>query len=1467
MTAPVPVRRLPAWSPVAALAGLCYLPLLLTHRGQVGADTKSYLYIDPSRMLGRAWSMWDPNVGMGTVPHQNIGYLWPMGPYYWLCEAVGLPDWMAQRLWLGSILFVAGLGVRYLLRTLGQEGIGVSVAMVVYALTPYVLTLGARISALLLPFAALGWLLGLTVRSLRERSWRHPALFALAVATCGSVNATALLLVGLAPALWIPYATFVLREVRLRQALAVVARMGVLTVGVSLWWIAGLSVQGGYGIDVLRYTETARTVANASVAPEVFRGLGYWFFYGDDKFGPWIEPSPAYTQNPLLIAVTYALPLCGLLAAALVRWRHRSYFVGLVALGAVIAIGAHPWNDPALVGEGFKAFLQLQVGLAMRSLPRAVPLLALGLAVLTGVGVNALQVRTRSLQRPAGWALVALAIVGLPPLWLGQMVGDNLQRDEDLPRYWLDAAADLDARGWDGATWRSRVLEVPGTDFASYRWGNTVDPITPGLIDRPFVARELIPYGTPASAELLNALDRQMQEAVLDPAALAPVARLMGVGDILLRSDLAYERYSLLRPRQAYALLEGAPGLGTVAGYGGDDPNVPDPRLPLEDELELGADPDLPDPPKVAIFPVTGDPAMVAAKPGSATVLLAGNAEGILAAAAAGLVDGDELLRYAASFAADGGGGAAALRDTADSDVPLVLTDTNRRAGRRWGTVHETDGYTETADEEALEEDPSDNRLPVFPGASADSQTVAVHAGGVTARATGYGNEVSFTPEDRAAGAVDDDPRTAWYVSAFSSAVGERLVLDYDQPRTTDRIRLVQATRGIQNRWIRDVRLRFDDGSTVEAALGPASRTPEGQWIDFPRRTFDQVTIEVRSTDPGQRDTYNDLSGVGFADVRLGDGDVRLDEIARLPVDLLDALGEASLDHPLAIVLTRLRTRPSVALRSDEEVTVVREVDLPTARSFALAGTARLSALAPELLIDALVGLPSLADGGVETASSRRLPGDITAGATAAADGDPGTHWSPGYLGQEREWASYRLAESLTFDHMDLQLVTDGRHTVPTRLRIVADGQPAGTVDVPALADEEEKDATTTVRVDLPAPVTGRHIEIHIDDTREVTTNDWLSQAPVVMPVGIAEWGIPGLDVAAPPERFDTGCRDDLLTVDGDPVPVRITGATADALSGEALDLLSCDGHALELPAGTTVLRTADGAGTGIQVDALTLRSAAGGEPEAATGPLVPDADGVSARVTASGRWHSTVAVGPRDEPTWLVIGQSHSDGWHATVDGEDLGAPQLVDGYSSAFLLPPGTDPLTVEVEWRPQRTVFVGLAGSALFGVGCGALALAPRRRRRKGSSRDDALDLRPEPDERPAPLDLAAVLDRPVGPPVGWPVAAGVAVGAALAGVAAVGPASGVVLAVLAVLALRTRRGPLLLALAPVVLLALPAAYIVVQQVRHGFEPGFFWPQRLTRVHGLAYTGIVALALSPLVDRLRRPTPTDTREASRP
>jgi arabinofuranan 3-O-arabinosyltransferase len=155
----------------ALFALLVYVPILLMSPGKVESDTKSYLYLDPDRLLSMARTMWTPRVAMGGMSHQTIGYLFPMGPYYWVMDRISVPDWVAQRLWLGTIILLAGLGIRYLLRTLGVRGVGVPVAMVAYAFTPYVLGNSAQYTVLLGPWAAMPWWIAFMVLGLRRGGW------------------------------------------------------------------------------------------------------------------------------------------------------------------------------------------------------------------------------------------------------------------------------------------------------------------------------------------------------------------------------------------------------------------------------------------------------------------------------------------------------------------------------------------------------------------------------------------------------------------------------------------------------------------------------------------------------------------------------------------------------------------------------------------------------------------------------------------------------------------------------------------------------------------------------------------------------------------------------------------------------------------------------------------------------------------------------------------------------------------------------------------------------------------------------------------------------------------------------------------------------------------------------------------------------------------------------------------------
>jgi arabinofuranan 3-O-arabinosyltransferase len=1364
----------------AALAAISYLPLLLTAPGQVAADTKAYLYLDPARLLSRAVYLWDQNVAAGTVTHQNIGYLWPMGPWFWAFDRLGAPDWVAQRLWMGTLLFVAGAGIVHLGRTIGPPAPWAWTAgAFAYLLSPYVLDYVSRISVLLLPWAALPWLVALTHLSLVRRRWREPAIFALVVATAGGINATALVLAGLGPALWVVFAVAVHREVTVGDAGRTVLRLGALTVLTNAWWIAGLAVQSGWGLDVLRYTETIETVARSSMSSEVLRGLGYWFFYGTDKLGPWIEPGRTFTERWPVILVGFVLPVAAVASAFVIRWRYRAYAAGLVLIGVAVAVGAFPYRDPSPLGGLFKAFATSSTaGLALRSTARAVPLLVLGLVLLLAAGLAAVTTRRPRVGTGLTLAVVLVALAANPALWTGGFVASNLRHPEAVPDYWQQAARWLDAKG--DAT---RVLEVPGSDFATYRWGNHVDPITPGLMDRPWLARELIPYGTEASADLLLALDARIQTGTLDPAALAPIARLLGAGDVVVRGDLQYERYRTARPAQVWALLEAA-ALGAPRTFGTPRANLADPALPMRDEIHLQTKAGAVRPP-VGAFPVPEPLPIARTRSASAPLVFEGDGAGLVDAAGAGLLGGDAVILSAPGLA----GRPEVLRDAlAAPGSRLLVTDTNRTRARRWGTVRDNTGYTERAGETPLVADPSDNRLPLFPDAPASSATTVEQRGVVRVQASAYGNPVSYTPADRPANAFDGDVTTAWSVGALGPVGGQRLLVETNAPITTDHVEVVQSRQG--PRHITRLGIRLDGRRVGAVALDDQSFT--GQRLELgSARTFRTLELVIEADSAGRRASYADQNGVGLAEVRVGD--VRVDEVVRLPSTLLDRSGH----RPLAIVLTRLRANPAEPFARDEERSLVRTFRLPTARTFTLSGIATPVATLPDDRLDALLG----GRVGVVARSSGRLPGAVGARASAAIDGDPATAWVNHFGEQVGAWLEVERPMATTIDRLDLRAVDDGDHSVPTRLRIT----------------NEHGEVRTAAPGEAFPALTGQRFRVTVDAVRPVTTIDWFSQAPIAMPVAIAELGLPVAPAATPPSP---ACRTDLLAIDGEPVAVRLTDGRLEACAP------------VELDRGDHVLRSALGTTSGHDLDQLVLRT----DPVPSSTPVADRATDVEVADTGRVSWDLRV-TGSR--PTWLVLGQSWSRGWRATVDGRDLGPPVLVDGYANGWLVQPGQ---TVHLQWTPQRIVWIGLVVSVLGILLC--LLVLLRSARTPGGA------------TLPWEPGGATWRDEPFrsGPPVGWRgvTLACVAVGAGVGLV--VHPLMGLAVAGAAVLALRWRYGRAAGA-AAAGLVGAAGLYTAAKQWRNDFPADFGWTDFFHPAHFLGWSGLALLVVLLVSDALRR------------
>jgi hypothetical protein len=129
------------------------------------------------------------------------------------------------------------------------------------------------------------------------------------------------------------------------------------------------------------------------------------------------------------------------------------------------------------------------------------------------------------------------------------------------------------------------------------------------------------------------------------------------------------------------------------------------------------------------------------------------------------------------------------------------------------------------------------------------------------------GRQVTYEP----ALSVDADPETAWRCPG--DGIGETLVLDLGGSVRVAEVALVPGyaktdaadgtDRYAENRRIRAVRWRFDDGTTVEQDLDPDPALRDLQALRIPPRATQRLVLEIVSSSDAERDT------VAVSDVQI----------------------------------------------------------------------------------------------------------------------------------------------------------------------------------------------------------------------------------------------------------------------------------------------------------------------------------------------------------------------------------------------------------------------------------------------------------------------------------------------------------------------------------------------------------------------------------------------------------------------
>jgi arabinofuranan 3-O-arabinosyltransferase len=972
--------------------------VLLSSFGSFVVDTKPELYLAPWRSAAAYLSAWqaDPQLGF---PSFNVG-LAPVAAAVGLIQSVGIPAELSVRV-LRLLLFAVGsLGAARLYRALrpDSEPLGPLVAGTVFVANPYVVVAGTT-QAILLPWALLPWQLFCLVHALRVPDgagrwarWRWPAGFALAFAATSGMNAGVVPLLQLVA---VPVVVAVVRPGSWQRSLAVVARCAVLVVAVSLYWIIPSVLALGAGATVVDNSETPQGISGPSSAAEVLRGLGLWTLYGSGGRGVWLPQFAGYLTSPAVVLASFALPVLAVAGALLVRGPLRRLGLGLLLVAVPIMVGLFPVAHPAPFGRALGwAFAHVPFVAAFRTTNKVGAVLVLGVTLLVTAGVVAAWRRWPGPgPRAAVATVVALVLAGSTlPAWTGHLYVSSV----DLPPYWQQAAAELDAGPAD-----QRVWFVPGEVQASYRWSeDRPDDLSTSVLDRSSVVRTVIPVTSAPAANLLAELDGALQEQRLPPGALSTAARYLGVGDLLLRNDVVWELTGGARPVQVRAQLDADPGLRQDGIFGGPGQNTTSPSVPPETAGEAAL-------PPLQRYAVDGARAATRIDAAAATVLVDGDGGALAPMTAAGLLPGSPTFRYLADLSP------AELAQVLPETARIVLTDTNRRRTTVAGRLANGTGPLLPA-----AADPGGTRAL---GPAAAQTTLTVTGGSATATDTGsaFGPIAAASPEN----AADGDPRTAWEFGDFERAVGQSLTLAFS-PRPVPEVSVAVRLGAVSVS-----RVRIQVGG--EYADVPVNRSGMATFVPATPVRSGSVRVTVLAT------TGEGFGRVGISEVRVPG--VRLTRVATLPstVDRLVAglptSSRAMLDHtPVDVVLTRAR---GATAADDEETGLARNFSLPVGRTVVAGASIRPSAALPETDIDRLAGYT----GPVRATSTSRAFGLPTLRASQALDGRPDTAWLPAVpvVGQ----ALRISAPPRRVDHVDLTQVGRGLADWATRVRVSLDGR------------------------------------------------------------------------------------------------------------------------------------------------------------------------------------------------------------------------------------------------------------------------------------------------------------------------------------------------------------------------------------------------------------------------------------------
>ncbi len=1286
----------------------------LQQPGKLLADTKIDLAIDPIFFLRRAYDMWEPLGYFGHVQNQSYGYFFPMGLYFAASKYLGIPMWVAQRVWIAATLATAFSGVAFLAKRLGIGTPRTRVAAAaLYVTAPVFASIVAFTSAAAIPGAVLPWMVGfLTPAGRRWTPGGAAARSAAAFAFSGAVNAAAT--VATLPAL----AVFFITEKIVpkspgdqvdKEAARVKAKLIGATVGmysaVSLWWAIPLVLLRRYGFNFIQYTESADAASSTQSLFESLRGSGYWLAYLNLRT-PWLPGGWEYVSSPILVAASGALTAAGLAGLAYLGARRRFFAPVLFLVGAAATSSAY-WFSGAgffhstilsVLNGPLSAFRNVSKFTFLVTLPLSLGIAHLGPA-LGGFAWKRAIVGRRVLQRSAFMVLAGCLLVMAIPAIEGKLAAPG--GFDTVPEYWIDAVEWLESNAADG-----RVAVIPGAPFGEYEWGRPLDDVLQPLSRVPWAVRSLIPLGGTGSTRLLDALEDHLLHQSPSPA-LAPALSAAGVRYLVVRNDLDWRRSGAPRPLQVKRTLEASEGFKAVAAFGmpgssGSGSSVGDRPEFSEVVQDLGVADEEARLPKVVIYEVDGGrgaPAGIVDLTYVAEV--AGGSESRLS------IDSFENLRGTPFVLSSDSESRAALAASGVTPRHLIITDDLRRRDNDFGLVHFNYSYTLGAGERPTGMGATERSdevevgvsrggpIPreIMPKTDDSHKTTREFRGAGEIKASSYSSWLVQLPELRPYAAFDGDFSTAWVTGAPGRAKGEWIEVVFDDSIDIRGLKITPLADHPFRPIIREVEIETDSGS-VRSRL---EATETAQPVAVPEGPTKRLRVILAAVDG---EDLAGASGAGIREITLPGRSV--EEVIKTPVETSGSLE--------SVVLSRRRLHPALVGRSDEEKDLRRLFRLSQPGTYAIEGTV---VPLPGDELDRLIEIR----GPIRIAASSVFQGLPDFRPSNLLDGDTSTIWAaalstplPNPLGLWEGSKAY-----------------SGARTTPPIIEGIQNGPPAPpslvlSFDYPVTLDELRILTSTAAPAAQPAvvrlvgekevrevevsgdgwlrfdPIKTRVLRMEFTSVKQRISVDGMTGISTPLPVGFADIHIPALsDVAysvpLPEEKFSLPCgAGPPVLFDGDLIDTEIEGRISDLIFLRPLKFRACKyvevgvggaWHRIDSSRGSRPFAVAD-----VAIARRDLGSTTGFQR--ATRELHIEEWGPRLR---------TVRIAPGPARV-LFVNENFNAGWRAFAGEVEL-QPLRLDGWKQAFVVPAGAEG-EIRLQFEPGRLHSLSIVGGlAIVGL----------------------------------------------------------------------------------------------------------------------------------------------------------------------